>query len=50
MALPLPGLALAETLYQGARAQDLGQKGTQALLPVLANLAGIDWNTDKGDT
>ncbi|MEA2170162.1 MAG: 3-hydroxyisobutyrate dehydrogenase [Solirubrobacteraceae bacterium] len=50
MTLPLPGLALAEALYQGARAQDLGQKGTQALLPVLANLAGIDWNTDKGDT
>jgi 3-hydroxyisobutyrate dehydrogenase len=44
MALPLPGLALAETLYQGARAQGLGQKGTQALLPVLATLANVTIN------
>lgn len=43
MQLPLPGLSLAEALYQGARARDLGQKGTQALLPVLAALAAIDW-------
>jgi hypothetical protein len=49
MTLPLPGLALAEALYQGARAQDLGQKGTQALLPVLANLASIDWSITQGE-
>ena len=47
MRLPLPGLSLAEALYQGARARDLGQKGTQALLPVLADLASIDWPTTK---
>ena len=47
MQLPLPGLSLAEALYQGARARGLGQKGTQALLPVLADLASIDWPTNK---
>ena len=43
MRLPLLGLGLAEALYQGARAQGLGQKGTQALLPVLARMASVDW-------
>jgi len=43
MGLPLLGLGLAEALYQGARAQGLGQKGTQALLPVLARMASVDW-------
>ena len=47
MRLPLLGLGLAEALYQGARAQGLGQKGTQALLPVLARMASVDWPTGE---
>ena len=47
MGLPLLGLGLAEALYQGARAQGLGQKGTQALLPVLARMASVDWPTGE---
>ncbi len=47
MGLPLLGLGLAEALYQGARAQGLGQKGTQALLPVLARMASVDWPVDR---
>jgi 3-hydroxyisobutyrate dehydrogenase len=41
MNLSLPGLALAEQLYVSARAQDLGQKGTQALLVALASMSGV---------
>jgi 3-hydroxyisobutyrate dehydrogenase len=42
MDLALPGLALAEQLYVSARAQGLGQKGTQALLVALRTLSGGD--------
>lgn len=43
MNLSLPGLALAEQLYVAARAQGLGRKGTQALLPALARVSAMDW-------
>lgn len=43
MGLALPGLALAEQLYQAVQAQGLGRKGTQALLLALANLSAVDW-------
>jgi len=43
MNLCLPGLALAEQLYQGVMAQGRGKLGTQALLLTLAELAGVDW-------
>lgn len=42
MGLALPGTALAEQLYVAARAQGLGQKGTQALIAALAQLSGGD--------
>ena len=42
MDLALPGLALAEQLYVSARAQDLGQKGTQALLVALASMSAVE--------
>jgi 3-hydroxyisobutyrate dehydrogenase len=41
MGLSLPGLALAEQLYVAAQGQDLGQKGTQALLVALAHLSEV---------
>jgi 3-hydroxyisobutyrate dehydrogenase len=37
-----PGLALARQLYEAARAQGLGQRGTQALALVITQLAGPD--------
>jgi 3-hydroxyisobutyrate dehydrogenase len=40
MGLALPGLAQARELYHAARAQELGRKGTQALLLVLERLNG----------
>jgi len=43
MGLALPGLALAEQLYQAVAAQGYGQKGTHSLLLALAQLSGIDW-------
>jgi 3-hydroxyisobutyrate dehydrogenase len=42
MDLALPGLALAEQLYVGARGQGLGQKGTQALLVALAAMSDVE--------
>ncbi len=47
MNLALPGLALAEQLYQAVAAQGLARKGTQALLLALASLSNIDW-ADRG--
>ena len=44
MKLSLPGLALAEQLYQAVAAQGYSRKGTQALLLVLAQLSATDWN------
>ncbi len=43
MNLSLPGTALAEQLYIAARAQGLGQKGTQALALALAQVSQSDW-------
>ncbi len=44
MQLSLPGLALADQLYQAVAAQGYTRKGTQALLLALADLSAIDWN------
>ena len=43
MNLMLPGLALANQLYQGLIAQGGGKKGTHALQIALAKCSGIDW-------
>jgi len=43
MGLCLPGLALAEQLYQAVKAQGHGKKGTHALLLALAKLSNIEW-------
>jgi 3-hydroxyisobutyrate dehydrogenase len=43
MNVVLPGASLAEQLYIGARSQGLGQKGTQSLAVVLAQLAKADF-------
>ena len=42
MGLDLPGTTLAEQLYQAAREQGYGQKGTHALIVALAGRSGID--------
>ena len=42
MGISLPGLALAEQLYQAVNAQGFGRKGTQALMLALEHLSGID--------
>jgi 3-hydroxyisobutyrate dehydrogenase len=44
MQLSLPGLALADQLYQAVAAQGYARKGTQALLLALADLSAIDWS------
>ena len=44
MHLALPGLALAEQLYEAVRAQGLGRKGTHALLLALAKLSDVTWS------
>jgi len=41
--LPLPGLALAESLYRRLLDRGHGRLGTQALVLALAELAGCDW-------
>lgn len=43
MGLDLPGTALAEELYRRAQEQNLGQKGTQSLLLVIARMSDVDW-------
>ncbi len=43
MGLCMPGLALAQQLYQAVMAQGFGRNGTHSLQLALANLAGIDW-------
>jgi 3-hydroxyisobutyrate dehydrogenase len=42
MGLDLPGTTLAEELYQAAREQGYGQKGTHALIVALARRSGVD--------
>jgi 3-hydroxyisobutyrate dehydrogenase len=43
--LPLPGLALVESLYTALLAQGRGRLGTQSLVLALAQLAGHPWPT-----
>jgi 3-hydroxyisobutyrate dehydrogenase len=43
MGLALPGLALAEQLYQAVAAQGHARKGTHSLMLALAQLSGFDW-------
>ena len=45
MNLALPGMALAEQLYQALAAQGHARKGTHALILALAQLSGTDWET-----
>jgi 3-hydroxyisobutyrate dehydrogenase len=47
MGLALPGLALAEQLYQAVAAQGHGQKGTHSLMLALAQLSNINWVATK---
>lgn len=43
MGLSMPGLALAEQLYQSVKAKGWGRNGTHALMLTLAELSGVDW-------
>lgn len=43
MGLSMPGLALAEQLYQSVKAKGHGWDGTHALMLALADLSGVDW-------
>jgi 3-hydroxyisobutyrate dehydrogenase len=43
MGLSLPGLALAEQLYQSVKAKGWGRNGTHALMLALSEMSGIDW-------
>ena len=47
MNLALPGLALVEQLYQAARAQGHGRKGTHALVLALEHLSSADGHVGK---
>ena len=47
MQLSLPGLALAQQLYQSVQAIGFGRKGTQALQLALARMSGVDWLVRK---
>ncbi len=44
LGLALPGLALAQQLYQSVRALGYGKKGTHALQLALAAMSGVDWS------
>jgi 3-hydroxyisobutyrate dehydrogenase len=43
MGLTLPGLALAEQLYQAVASQGHSRKGTHSLMLALAQMSGLDW-------
>ena len=47
MQLALPGLALAEQLYQALADQGHARKGTHALTLALAQLSNIDWQNQS---
>ncbi|HEX5471277.1 MAG TPA: NAD(P)-dependent oxidoreductase [Lacipirellulaceae bacterium] len=47
MGLALPGLALAEQLYQAVAAQGYATQGTHSLMLALAQMSGIDWVARK---
>ena len=46
MNLCLPGLALAEQLYQSLVAHGGARDGTQALIRTVAELSATDWKVD----
>jgi 3-hydroxyisobutyrate dehydrogenase len=39
----MPGLALAEQLYQSVKAKGWGRNGTHALMLALSEMSGFDW-------
>ncbi|MEZ6067729.1 MAG: NAD(P)-dependent oxidoreductase [Planctomycetaceae bacterium] len=43
LGLSMPGLALAEQLYQSVKANGWGRNGTHALMLALAEMSNIDW-------
>jgi len=43
MGLSMPGLALAEQLYQSVQAKGWGRNGTHALMLAIAEMSGVDW-------
>ena len=45
LGLSMPGLALAEQLYQAVAAQGYARNGTQALMLALAKLSNVDWSS-----
>ncbi len=47
MELALPGLALAEQLYQAVAAQGHARKGTHSLMLALAQMSNVDWVARK---
>ncbi|MEW4489896.1 NAD(P)-dependent oxidoreductase [Thalassoglobus sp. JC818] len=47
MGLSMPGLALAEQLYQSVKANGWGKNGTHALMLALADMSGVDWINRK---
>jgi 3-hydroxyisobutyrate dehydrogenase len=48
MGLSMPGLALAQQLYLGLKAQGHGRDGTHALHLALAAMSHIDWENRRG--
>ena len=48
MGLAMPGLALAEQLYQAVAAQGYGRKGNPRYSLALADLSRVDWQARKG--
>jgi 3-hydroxyisobutyrate dehydrogenase len=44
MGLSMPGLALAEQLYQSVKSKGWGRNGTHALMLALAEMSGVDWS------
>jgi 3-hydroxyisobutyrate dehydrogenase len=50
MGLFMPGLALAEQLYQAVKAQGHGRNGTQSLILALGSMAGVDWRSRASGT
>jgi 3-hydroxyisobutyrate dehydrogenase len=47
--LALPGLALAEQLYEAVAAQGHTQQGTHALMLALAQMSNVDWVARSGE-
>jgi 3-hydroxyisobutyrate dehydrogenase len=47
MNLNLPGVELAQRLYDTAKAEGYGKNGTHALMLALAKINGVDWKTSE---